>query len=190
MSYYDDNRAPQGDAVCRLARLTSSNSLLSAGFWKKAVAPASPGIDTVSQPFQITATEATHREYIRTQVKTPDTPGERSPGTDPAVSAEDFSVPTKAREEFAKGMEVHAEGDDQAAQASLERTLEIYPSYVFAPKFAPGYVSAMSKSCLVRLNGSDYRELRLAILERDADDVRCAGRTEIWKFAISNSAVA
>ncbi len=25
----------------------------------------------------------------------------------------------------------------------------------------------MSKSCLVRLNGSDYRELRLAILQRD-----------------------
>ena len=40
-SFYDGKLAPQGEADCKLARITSSSSLLSAGFWKKAAAPAS-----------------------------------------------------------------------------------------------------------------------------------------------------
>jgi tetratricopeptide (TPR) repeat protein len=129
-----------------------------------------PGIETVVQTFQITATEATHREYIRVDVKNTAPPAESSsPGSDPTVSAEDLSIPAKAREEFARGMEAHANGDDREAQAALERALELYPNYVKAlnnlgvlylraglkekanlefskavqidPKFAPGHVN-------------------------------------------------
>jgi Tfp pilus assembly protein PilF len=147
-----------------------------------------PGIDTVSQTFQITATEATHREYVRIQVKRPDVPGESaSPGSDPTVSTEDLSVPAKAREEFAKGMEAHANGDDRTAQASLEHALEIYPNYVkarnnlgvlylkaglkdkasaefakaleFAPKFAPAYVNLAK----IAISNGNYSEAELQL---------------------------
>ena len=67
-----------------------------------------PDIETVTQTFEITATEATHREYVRVELKNLNPGSPASPGTDPTISAEDLSVPAKAREEFAKGME--AEG--------------------------------------------------------------------------------
>jgi len=147
-----------------------------------------PGIDTVSQSFQITATEATHREYIRIDIKNLAPPGETaSPGNDPTVSAEDLSVPAKAREEFAKGMEAHAKGDDRSAQAAIERALEIYPGYVkahnnlgvlylkgglkdkayvefskaveFAPKFAPGYVNLAK----IAISNGNYPEAELQL---------------------------
>jgi superkiller protein 3 len=154
-----------------------------------------PGIETVSQSFQITATEATHREYIRIDVKNIAPPGESaSPGTDPTVSAEDLSVPVKAREEFARGMDAHAKGDDQAAQAALERALEIYPSYVkahnnlgvlylkaglkgkasvefskaveFDPKFTAGYVN-LAKTAI---SSGNYSEAELELKKALASD--------------------
>ena len=151
-----------------------------------------PNIETVTQSFQITATEATHREYIRIDEKKVETPGQSAPpGSDPTVSAEDLSVPAKAREEFAKGMEAHANGDDKTAQASLERALEIYPSYVkalnnlgvlylrqgltdkayvqfskateFDPKFAPGYVN-LARIAIAKGNYAEAEpELKKAI---------------------------
>jgi len=131
---------------------------------------SAPDIETITQSFQITATEATHREYIRVEEKKPAVPAQNGPpGSDPTISAEDLSIPAKAREEFAKGMEAHANGDDKTAQSSLERALEIHPRYVkalnnlgvlylrqglndkafvefskaveFDPKFAPGHVN-------------------------------------------------
>jgi len=128
-----------------------------------------PDIETVTQTFEITATEATHREYVRVELKNLNPGSPASPGTDPTISAEDLSVPAKAREEFAKGMEAYARGEDKEAQQELERAVELYPSYVkahnnlgvlylktglkpkaatefskavqFDPKFAPGYVN-------------------------------------------------
>jgi Tfp pilus assembly protein PilF len=130
---------------------------------------SNPEIETVTQTFEIAANEATHREYIRLDLKNLNPGSPSSPGSDPIVSAEDLSIPVRAREEFGKGMEAYARGDDKEAQAELERALEIYPRYVKAhnnlgvlylkagakqqastefnkavqydPKFAPGYVN-------------------------------------------------
>lgn len=150
-----------------------------------------PNINTVTQSFQITATEATHREYVRIDVKKPDAPQGNTIGGDPTVSAEDLTIPVNAREEFAKGMEAHAKGDDKAAQALLERALEIYPGYVkalnnlgvlylkqglndkayvefskavqFDTKFAPGYVN-LARIAISKGNfGEAEPELKKAI---------------------------
>jgi tetratricopeptide (TPR) repeat protein len=129
-----------------------------------------PDVETVTQNFEIYATEATHREFIRVQMKNTAPPGSpASPGSDPTVSAQDLSVPDKARDEFEKGMDAYARGDDRDAQDALELAVAIYPGYVRAhnnlgvlylkagqkikafvefskaveldPKFAPGYVN-------------------------------------------------
>jgi Tfp pilus assembly protein PilF len=91
-----------------------------------------PDVETVTQTFQIVATEATHREYIRVDLKNSNPATSVSPGSDPTVSAEDLSIPAKAREEFGKGMEAYARGDDKEAQTDLERALEVHPRYVKA----------------------------------------------------------
>lgn len=127
-------------------------------------------IETVTVPFQIYATEGTHREYVKVDVKSTAPPGtEASPGTDPSVSAQDLSVPASAREEFEKGMDAYAKGEDKVAESALQQAVAMYPSYVrahnnlgvlylkaglkdkaltefykaveFDPKFAPGYVN-------------------------------------------------
>ena len=127
-------------------------------------------IETVTVPFQIYATEGTHREYVKVDVKSTAPPGtEASPGTDPSVSAQDLSVPPKAREEFEKGMDAYAKGEDKVAEEALQQAISMYPGYVrahnnlgvlylkagqkdeavlefykavgFDPKFAPGYVN-------------------------------------------------
>jgi len=129
-----------------------------------------PDVEPVIQPFEIYATEQTHREYIRVQMKNTGPPGSpASPGSDPTVSAQDLSIPDKAREEFEKGMEAYGRGEDHDAQGALEQAVAIYPGYVrahnnlgvlylkaglkikafvefskaveFDPKFAPGYVN-------------------------------------------------
>jgi len=129
-----------------------------------------PDVESTTQEFQIYPTEATHREFIRVQMKsTAAANSTASPGSDPTVSAQDLSVPDKAREAFSKGMEAHARGDESEAQDDLEQALAIYPNYVRAhnnlgvlylkaglkikafvefskaveldPKFAPGFVN-------------------------------------------------
>ena len=129
-----------------------------------------PEIDTVTLAFQIYATENTHREYVKVDLKNIPLPGSTdSPGTDPSVSAQDLSVPAKAREEFRKGMEAYAKGEDKVAEELLQEAVALYPGYVrahnnlgvlylkaglkekaftefskaveFDPKFAPGYVN-------------------------------------------------
>lgn len=128
-----------------------------------------PDIEPVNQGFQIPATEATHREYVRVELKNTNPGSSASPDADPTISAQDLQVPARAREEFTKAMEAYARGDDATAQQSLERAIEIYPQYVkahnnlgvlylkaglkpkaysefskaveFDPKFAPGYVN-------------------------------------------------
>lgn len=91
-----------------------------------------PNLDTVTQSFQVTATEATHREYIRVELKKAETNSTSAPGTDPTISAEDLSVPARARDEFTKGMEAYANGDDKEAELNLQRALDIYPKYIKA----------------------------------------------------------
>lgn len=153
-----------------------------------------PGIETVTQSFQITATEATHREYIRIDVKNPTASENGSSGGDPTISAEDLSVPERAREEFAKGMDSHAKGDDKSAQTALERALEIYPSYVKAlnnlgvlylreglknkayvefsravqvdPKFAAGYVNLAK----IAISDGNYSEAEPELKKAVAGD--------------------
>jgi Tfp pilus assembly protein PilF len=127
-------------------------------------------IETVTGNFQIYATEETHREYIRVEVKSVLPPGSSaSPGTDPSISAQDLSVPANAREEFEKGMDAYAKGEDKVAEEALQQAISMYPGYVrahnnlgvlylragrkdeavlefykavgFDPKFAPGYVN-------------------------------------------------
>lgn len=129
-----------------------------------------PDVEPATQAFEIYPTEATHREYIRVVMKNTAPPGSpASPGSDPTVSAQDLSIPDKAREQFEKGMEAHGRGDDREAQDALEQAVAIYPGYVRAhnnlgvlylkaglkikafvefskaveldPKFAPGYVN-------------------------------------------------
>jgi tetratricopeptide (TPR) repeat protein len=129
-----------------------------------------PDVETTTQDFEIIATEGTHREFIRVQMKNTAPPGlAASPGTDPTISAQDLSVPDKAHEAFDKGMEAYAKGQDKEAEGSLELAVAIYPNYVRAhnnlgvlylkagqrvkafvefskaveldPKFAPGYVN-------------------------------------------------
>jgi Tfp pilus assembly protein PilF len=129
-----------------------------------------PEIEPVSVSFQIYATEGTHREYVKVDLKNNAPPGsDASAGGDPTVSAQDLSVPDKARDEFSKGMEAYARGDVREAQDDLEQAVAIYPNYVRAhnnlgvlllkaglkvkafvefskaveldPKFAPGYVN-------------------------------------------------
>ena len=138
------------------------------GFYRLRI--SGPDIEPVSLQFAIYATESTHREYVTVEVKNVPLPGSSaSPGTDPSVSAQDLSVPSKAREEFEKGMDAHAQGDDKVAQELLEEAVALYPNYVrahnnlgvlylkaglkekaftefskaiqFDPKFAPGYVN-------------------------------------------------
>jgi Tfp pilus assembly protein PilF len=137
-----------------------------------------PDVETVSLPFQIAATEATHREFVRVDLKNTIRSGESaSPGTDPMISAQDLSIPIRAREAFAKGMEAYAKGEDKEAQDALERAIEPHPRYIkahnnlgvlylklgqkskalaefskaveFDPKFAPGYIN------LARISLSD-----------------------------------
>lgn len=129
-----------------------------------------PEIEPVTQSFQIDGAEETHREYVRVEVKDVHSPGtSASPGTDPSVSAQDLSVPSKAREEFEKGMDAYAKREDKVAEEALQQAVAMYPSYVrahnnlgvlylkaglkdkaltefskaveFDPKFAPGYVN-------------------------------------------------
>jgi Tfp pilus assembly protein PilF len=130
-----------------------------------------PNVETVTQAFDVYATEGTHREYIRVEMKNTGPPSDSnaSPGSDPTISAEDLSIPDKAHEEFEKGMDAYGRGDDREAQDDLEQAVAIYPSYVRAhnnlgvlllksgqkvkafvefskaveldPKFAPGYVN-------------------------------------------------
>ena len=127
-----------------------------------------PGIEPITQSFQVAATEATHREYVRVERKDINSSSEAS-SSDPTVSAQDLAVPSRARAEFDKGMEAYAKGDNGPAQAALKRAIELYPGYVkahnnlgvlyqnaglvkeavveyskavaFDPKFAPGYVN-------------------------------------------------
>jgi Tfp pilus assembly protein PilF len=136
-----------------------------------------PEIETVTLAFQIPATEATHREYVRVELKNEALPGSTASSGDPTISAQDLAVPRKARAEFDRGMEAYAKGDDQEAQEALQRALAIYPNYVrahnnlgvlylklglkpkafvefskaveFDPKFAPGYLN------LARISLSD-----------------------------------
>ena len=134
------------------------------------VSVSGPEIETVSQEFQIYATETTHREYVKVELKNVPLPGSSaSPGTDPSISAQDLSVPDKAREEFEKGMDAYAKGEDKVAEEFLQEAVAMYPNYVrahnnlgvlylkaglkdkaflefskaveFDPKFAPGYVN-------------------------------------------------
>ncbi len=126
-------------------------------------------IESVTQGFQIAATEATHREYVRVELKQTNSSPKDARADDPKVSAQDLAVPPKARAEFEKGMEANAKGDYKAAQNSLERAVTLYPQYVKAhnnlgvlyqkaglsdkaraeystavaldPKFTPGYVN-------------------------------------------------
>ncbi len=129
-----------------------------------------PEIETVTQTFQIYVTENTHREYVKVELKNVPLPGSgASPGTDPSVSAQDLSVPAKAREEFEKGMEAYSKGEDKVAEELLQEAVALYPNYVrahnnlgvlylkaglkekaftefskaveFDPKFVPGYVN-------------------------------------------------
>ncbi len=137
-----------------------------------------PEIETVTLAFQIPATEATHREYVRVDVKNEAVPGSTaSSGGDSIVSAQDLAVPAKAHAEFDRAMEAYAKGDDKEAEEALQQALEVYPSYVrahnnlgvlylkaglkpkafvefskaveFDPKFAPGYLN------LARISLSD-----------------------------------
>jgi Tfp pilus assembly protein PilF len=141
---------------------------LSSGAFQLSI--SGPDVETATQAFEIYPTEGTHREYIRVQMKdTAPSDSNASPGTDPTISAQDLSVPDKAREEFEKGMEAYGRGDDREAQDDLEEAVAIYPNYVRAynnlgvlylkaglkikafvefskaveldPKFAPGYVN-------------------------------------------------
>jgi len=128
-----------------------------------------PEIETVSLEFQIYATESTHREYVRVDLKETMPGSPASPGTDPRVSAQDLSVPAKAREAFAKGMEAYSRGEDREAEDDLQLAVSIYPNYVrahnnlgvlylkaglkvkaftefskaveFDPKFVPGHIN-------------------------------------------------
>jgi len=142
-----------------------------------------PEVETVTQSFQIPATEATHREYVRVELKNVNRPGESaSPGTDPTVSAQDLSVPSRARDEFNRGMEAHAKGDEREAQEALQRAVDLYPKYIsahnnlgvlylklglkdkafiefskaveFDPKFVPGYVNLAK----VAISNGNYSE--------------------------------
>jgi len=156
---------------------------------------AGPEIETVTLPFQIYATEATHREYVKVELKNVPLPGSTaSAGTDPSVSAQDLSVPAKAREEFAKGMEAYAKGEDKEAEEGLQQALAIYPNYVrahnnlgvlylkaglkpkaviefskaveFDPKFAPSYVNLAK----ISLSAGNYAEAEPALKKAiDAD---------------------
>ena len=128
-----------------------------------------PGIEPVTQTFQIAATEPTHREYVRVERKDTQSGSEASSTSDPTVSAQELAAPPRARAEFEKGMEAYAKGNSAAAQEALKRAIELYPGYVKAhnnlgvlyqnaglvakavveysraveldPKFAPGYVN-------------------------------------------------
>lgn len=137
-----------------------------------------PEIETVTLAFQIPATEATHREYVRVELKNEPLSGSTaSSGTDPTISTRDLAVPPRARAEFDRGMEAYAKSDDKEAQDALQQALAIYPNYVrahnnlgvlylkvglkpkafvefskaveFDPKFAPGYLN------LARISLSD-----------------------------------
>jgi len=155
------------------------------GFYKLRV--SGPEIETVSLDFEIYATESTHREYVRVDLKnnTPGTPA--TPGTDPSVSAQDLSVPNKARDAFEKGMEAHAKGDDREAEDDLLLAVSTYPNYVRAhnnlgvlylkaglkvkafvefsktieidPKFVPGYIN-MAK---VSISDGNFAEAEPAL---------------------------
>lgn len=137
------------------------------GFFKLRI--SGPEIETVNLDFEIYATESTHREYVRVDLKNniPGTPA--SPGTDPSISTQDLSVPDKARDAFEKGMEAYAKGDYKEAEDDLLLAVSTYPDYVRAhnnlgvlylraglkvkafvefsktvgidPKFAPGYIN-------------------------------------------------
>jgi Tfp pilus assembly protein PilF len=138
------------------------------GFYRVRI--SGPQIEPVNIQFEIYATESTHREYVVLEVKDVPLPGtSASPGTDPSVSAQDLSVPPKAREEFEKGMDAYAKGEDKVAEEFLQEAVAMYPNYVrahnnlgvlylkaglkdkafvefskaveFDPKFAPGYVN-------------------------------------------------
>jgi len=150
-----------------------------------------PGIEPVTQSFQIAATETDHREYIHVELKETNSDSKVSSADDPSVSVQDLAVPSKARAEFDRGMEAHAKGDDKAAQNALERAIEIYPRYVKAhnnlgvlyqnggliakavveyskavaldPKFAAGYVN-LAKISIARGNLAEAEpELKQAL---------------------------
>jgi Tfp pilus assembly protein PilF len=141
-----------------------------------------PDIEPTTQRFQIAATEATHREYIRVELKQTNSGSEAASSDDLKVSAQDLAVPRRARAEFEKGMEANAKADYKAAQNALERAVALYPPYVkahnnlgvlyqkaglndkaraeyskavaFDPKFVPGYVN-LAKVSIV---GGDLAE--------------------------------
>lgn len=154
-----------------------------------------PDVETATQNFDIYATEGTHREYLRVQMKNlAPSDSNASPGTDPTISTQDLSIPDKAREDFEKGMEAYGRDDDREAQDDLEQAVAIYPNYVRAhnnlgvlylkaglkikafvefskaveldPKFVPGYVNEAK----VSISDGNFAEAEPALKKAlDAD---------------------
>ncbi len=87
-----------------------------------------PGIETSRSSFELFAGESFHREAV--VVKLTEDGKKNLPGG--MISAAMLNVPSKARHEYDKGMELMQKGKLEDAKKHLEKATEIYPNFDWA----------------------------------------------------------